>query len=79
MEGVEIAFAADMGFVSPITAATDANGVATTTFTAGDSPGMTTITASVQGLEMSSSLPLVILISLPADASRIFLPLVTVD
>ncbi|HUK77792.1 MAG TPA: YDG domain-containing protein [Thermoleophilia bacterium] len=55
VSGELITFAATGGSVSPLTAFTDANGVATATFTAGGTSGPATVTATAYGSAQDSA------------------------
>ena len=55
VDGVTVTFTATLGTLQPITITTDLNGQATTTFTAGTSPGTATITATAQTLNGSAT------------------------
>ncbi len=46
VSGTEVSFSSNLGEVSPATATTNAEGIATTAFTSGNTPGQATITAS---------------------------------
>lgn len=58
VSGAVAAFAATLGTMSPVTAATNAEGIATSTFTAGAMPGQASITAECEGLGQSVALQL---------------------
>lgn len=49
--GVLVEFAGDLGNMSPVSATTDVDGVATSTFTAGAMPGLASVTATCNDLQ----------------------------
>jgi hypothetical protein len=57
--GVEVRFQSDRGTLSPATAHTDAQGVATSTFTAGGTPGQAFISALVDGFTQTAAIQIV--------------------
>jgi adhesin/invasin len=57
--GVAVSFASDLGTLSPATASTDANGVASATFTAGGTPGQAIVTATAGDFTQTAAIQVV--------------------